>query len=429
MICLFHLSQYEFDGIDFDWEYPADTGRGGKPADKQNYALLIQAVRDAFNAVPEDFEISMAIPISTSKLDVGYNLVSLSENLDFFNLMAYDIHGAWDWPKEVGAHSDMRVIENTIDYMLREGTPSDKIVIGLGTYGRIYTLSDPACRDIGCPFSHAASGGCAGADGFMPYFTIDEYVSGGFYESMQLNPATGSMELVIDGNKWISYDNKETFEIKASFASNVCLRGYMWWAVDMLAEPMVLSLNGPSPTETPVQSPTEAPVSSPTQASTPQPVAIPTSPPTKQPVASPTNPPTDPPVTSPTEPAPTQQPPSKTPSSEYIVSTTNRCGLSELDARANCGNECFGQADCASGEWCWGVHSNFCGSKTVEICTDLTQATSGSRCGINELEARELCGATCSSSADCNDGEHCWGVQMNTCDCNNGNRMLLRGGK
>jgi hypothetical protein len=92
----------------------------------------------------------------------------------------------------VGSHSDMRVIENAIDYMIQEGTPSNKIVIGLGAYGRIYTLSDPACRDVCCPFSGAASGDCAGADGFMPYFTIDEYVSGGFYESINLNPTSGS---------------------------------------------------------------------------------------------------------------------------------------------------------------------------------------------------------------------------------------------
>jgi hypothetical protein len=40
----------------------------------------------------------------------------------------------------VGSHSDMRVIENTIDYMIQEGTPSNKIVIGLGAYAVASTL-------------------------------------------------------------------------------------------------------------------------------------------------------------------------------------------------------------------------------------------------------------------------------------------------
>ena len=317
----------------------------------------------------------------------------------------------------------MRVIENTIDYMIHEGAPSDKIVIGLGTYGRIYTLSDPSCLDIGCPFSGAASGGCAGADGFMPYFNIDEYVSGGLYESIKLNPTTGSMELVIDNNKWISYDNKETFKIKASYASNACLRGYMWWAVDMLAAPMVLDLNATSPvapaTTAPVVSPTFAPVASPTEVSTPSPVNSPTETPTKLPTMIATNQPTDPPVTSPTDPTPT---------GGHVVSSSKRCGTSELEARANCGKVCFDQADCAGGEWCWGVHHNYCDTKTFEVCNDLNQATSDPRCGISELDARELCGNSCSSSVDCNPGENCWGVLLNTCDCDNSNRMLLRGG-
>lgn len=462
-VCL--SPQYGFDGIDFDWEYPADTGRGGQPADKANYALLVQAVRTAFNNIPEDFEISMAVPISTSKLDVGYDLVSLSQNLDFLNLMAYDIHGSWDWPKEIGAHSDMSFIENTVDYMIQQGTPSEKIVLGLGAYGRIYTLSDSSCIDIGCPFSGAAYGGCAGADGFMPYFTIDEYVSSGNYNSKTLNPTTGSMELVVDGNKWISYDNKETFEIKATFASNTCLGGYMWWAVDMLASPMVLTINGPSPTPQPVASPTEPPTTEPPVLS-PAPVdptSVPVDPtpvpvnPTLPPV-DPTEPPTtEPPVLSPApvEPTtapvdstpvsvnptpapvdptpapvnPTPAPTTNPPSSGYVLSTSNRCGTSELDARANCGQECLSQADCPSGEWCWGVHNNYCGTKNFQVCTDLSQATAGFRCGASELEARELCGAVCTSMLDCNAGEHCFGVHMNTCDCNSGrNRMLLRGG-
>lgn len=34
------LDEYNYDGLDLDWEYP--TQRGGIPADKQNFNLLIQ---------------------------------------------------------------------------------------------------------------------------------------------------------------------------------------------------------------------------------------------------------------------------------------------------------------------------------------------------------------------------------------------------
>ncbi len=35
-----HLRQYNFDGIDLDWEYPTFRD-GGRPQDKDNYSKLV----------------------------------------------------------------------------------------------------------------------------------------------------------------------------------------------------------------------------------------------------------------------------------------------------------------------------------------------------------------------------------------------------
>lgn len=164
----------------------------------------------------------------------------------------------------------------------------------------------------------------------------------------------------------------------------------------------------------------------------------PTDPPTKQPTLANTNLPTDSPTsTSPTDPGPpTKQPtpPANTnlpiDSPGYIVSKTIvavvrlSSTLEQTVAKSVLNNPTM----LASGEWCWMVHHNYCGTKTFQVCTGLTQATGGFRRGVSELDARELCGNTCTLSGDCASGENCWGVQINTCDCSMSNRMLLRGG-
>lgn len=40
------LRQNHFDGLDLDWEYPAFRD-GGKPRDRENYALLVQVFKES----------------------------------------------------------------------------------------------------------------------------------------------------------------------------------------------------------------------------------------------------------------------------------------------------------------------------------------------------------------------------------------------
>jgi chitinase len=241
--CVDFCRTYNFDGVDLDWEYPGDTTRGGDPADMKNFVLLVKAIRSAFDDADEGLQLTMAIPIASFRLEAGYNLPALAGGVNFFNLMTYDIYGTWDSPKVVGANTDMPYIFNAIKYILNTGVSSSKLVLGLAAYGRSYNMEDNSCTAAGCPFSSGGVGGCAGETGFMPYFTIEQYVKSGNYKSLRFNGSTGTMELVIDGNVMISYDSPATMRIKYDFASKACLRGVMWWAVDMKKNPIVLDGN------------------------------------------------------------------------------------------------------------------------------------------------------------------------------------------
>ena len=73
------------------------------------------------------------------------------------------------------------------------------------------------------------------------------------------------MELVTNSNEFISFDSEETFSIKVSYASEQCLRGYMWWAVDMIDESFTVPIISPTMSPIPTRSlrPTNIPSASP----------------------------------------------------------------------------------------------------------------------------------------------------------------------
>jgi len=47
---------------------------------------------------------------------------------------------------------------------------------------------------------------------------------------------------------------------------------------------------------------------------------------------------------------------------ELVLNNSPICGISELDAREQCKPTCSTDSDCENGEYCWNVHTNYCGS-------------------------------------------------------------------
>jgi len=226
---------------DWDWEYPGDETRGGNATlDKENLVLMFDELRKYFDAAPEDFELSIAVPASIARFDAGFDLGGISKSVDFFNVMAYDLHGVWDDPPVTGAHSDIAGINAAIDYMLAD-VPASQIVMGMPAYGRSYTMTNESCVELGCEFdlfsNETAVGGCLDTNGFVPYVEIYEWTrmgKGKGYDSISVDHTSYSAVMVKDGNQLISYDNIETFKAKVDYAAKKCLGGTMIWAIDMV---------------------------------------------------------------------------------------------------------------------------------------------------------------------------------------------------
>ena len=216
-----------------DWEYPALKERGGKRADYDNYVLMVKEIRAAMNSAPESYQLTLAIPGNITKLEMGFDLAGLAQHVDWFNVMAYDLWGSWDPEQTAYPHTDIRMIHEAVDYM-SHFIQKSKLVMGLASYARTYTLKRDDCIDLGCSFDGPGKAGCEGTDGFLPYFEVADIVSTRSFDYIRYDDESQSMVMVTDGDRLISYDNTVSFNRKTDYAKDNCFRGTVLWAIDML---------------------------------------------------------------------------------------------------------------------------------------------------------------------------------------------------
>lgn len=241
-----YAKKYGFDGIDLDWEYPADSARGGQDADYNNYLTLLKEFRQTAG---QNFIItiaSAAVPKGSKTGDQFFLwLAQCSQYLDWFNVMSYDYHGAFDDPKTMGTGVNAPLlkdsvpngtfdIKDTVDAYLKANIPKEKIVLGMPTYGRSYVVANRT-DGYGKPFSGPGPAGAATATpGILAYFEILKKIANGEldvqkWDDATLTPYTYSSKTGL----WVSYDNPKSLAYKVSYLIKKELGGAMVWAIDL----------------------------------------------------------------------------------------------------------------------------------------------------------------------------------------------------
>lgn len=230
-----------FDGVDLDWEYPGAGDRGGKAEDTENYVLLLKTLRETFDASGNTFGLTFTAPSSYWYLR-WFDLPNMAKYVDWINVMSYDLHGVWDSQDPIGSivqgHTNLTEIKSALDLFWRVEIPPAQVVLGIGFYGRAFTLQDNSCTKPGCAFSGASDAGpCSDTGGMLAYYEIMSILQGTSTKRATISPTHDKEAAVnyftFDDNQWVSYDDKTTFKQKVDWANEIGLGGAMIWASDL----------------------------------------------------------------------------------------------------------------------------------------------------------------------------------------------------
>ncbi|KAL9125576.1 MAG: hypothetical protein Q9217_005241 [Psora testacea] len=210
------VDMHAMDGIDIDWEHPSTPHQG------EDYIELLKKLRTELPS--PRYLLTSALPAGQWAL-THINLEKASAPLDFINLMTYDFAGPWT--SSCGHHAQLHSpkrpyndaartsCSSAIEYVVSQGVPAHKVLMGIPTYGRSFIGS----KKVGDAFS-----GHAGEEGTFEYRYLPRPGSKLLYdECLAAAYCVGA-----DGG-FVSYDDQRTVQAKARFVKQQRLGGVFYW--------------------------------------------------------------------------------------------------------------------------------------------------------------------------------------------------------
>ncbi|KAI0440064.1 glycoside hydrolase superfamily [Xylaria telfairii] len=235
------------DGVDFDWEYPGEPDIPGIPAgDEEESANYLEFVKLVKSKMPSGKTVSIAAPASYWYLK-QFLIGEMSEHLDYIIYMTYDLHGQWDYGNQwtqsgckagncLRSHVNMTETMSALVMVTKAGVPSDKIVVGVTSYGRSFRMTDSSCTGPLCTYtgsdSSATPGRCTRTKGYISNAEINELIAIGD-TSKQWSDDTESDYVIYGNGDWVAYMDDANKESRIAKFKSLNFKGSSDWALDL----------------------------------------------------------------------------------------------------------------------------------------------------------------------------------------------------
>ncbi|MBM0229672.1 MULTISPECIES: glycosyl hydrolase family 18 protein [Micromonospora] len=215
-----------FDGIDVDWEYPNACGLQCDASGPNAFKNVVSALRSRFGSSALVTAAITADGSTGGKIDAT-DYAGAAPNLNWLMPMTYDYFGAFNPQGPTAPHSPLTSYagipqqgfnaDAAIQKLKSKGVPANKLLLGIGFYGRGWT-----------GVSQAAPGGTATGPAPGTYEQgIEDYKV-----LKNTCPATGTVggtAYAKCGSNWWGYDTPSTIGGKMTYAKNQGLGGAFFW--------------------------------------------------------------------------------------------------------------------------------------------------------------------------------------------------------
>ncbi|KAF9437078.1 hypothetical protein BGZ76_002044 [Entomortierella beljakovae] len=255
-----YVRKYGFDGLDFDWEYPSDELRGGHENDPENFVAFLREFREAANDEvlengQERLILSIALPGGPYHGQY-FTIPELAKHVDWFNIMAYNLHGQWEdmvfcaaplYDTAIETKYHGYSVHDAVKSMAPTTVSPQKFNLGLSLSGVTFTLKDKKLTTPGSPAIGPGKQGCQ-EKGAMSFFeaqrlsinlqaaSANSHAMDHFDRKITQEPRldeTGMcMYMVVNKDQWVGYDTAETFKHKIDYLKKAGFGGVSIWSMD-----------------------------------------------------------------------------------------------------------------------------------------------------------------------------------------------------